>query len=440
MPAGTTSPGAAGRRVIRVARAAPGHGDSLLGLPDLLADLCVSGADPVSDAGFSLRFIYSKTNPRKNLPAQFSSVWRARRRLILHPRVCAREYGYYVNRMPDRVDRLVSMVCRASGLSPQELRQHHHFQQAFAFTSMVEAYRPDYLHSYFFYEGTFFALCAAFLLDIPRGVSCYADHMLDDYALKLVPLHIEQCTLVIATSARIKQELLHLAPGIDGDRIVVKPNGINTSRFPVIALDEPRHGEPYRVVCVSRIEPKKGVIYLLEALGTLRDRNVRIELHLLGGVDRGASNEKYAKDVEARHAELRLDGIVHLEGRQTEQEIRSFFARSHLYVAPFIETDSGDKDGIPTSLLEAMATGMPVVATDAGSITEVIADGRDGIIVPQRDPGALADAIQALLLSPGKRSQLGQQASVKVREQFDVIKCEIVFHDRLRAITLARQS
>jgi glycosyltransferase involved in cell wall biosynthesis len=389
--------------------------------------------------GFSLRFIYSKLNPRANLPAQFSSVWRARRRLILHPRVCAQEYAYYQNRMPDRVDRLVAMVCDASGLSPEELRGHHHFQQAFAFTRMVEAYRPDYLHSYFFYEGTFFALCASFLLDIPRGVSCYADHMLNDYALKIVPLHVDQCALVIATSARIKQELLHLAPGVDGDRIVIKPNGINTSRFPVIVLDEPGDGEPHRVVCVSRIEPKKGLIYLLEAIGTLRDRGVEVELHVLGAVDSAVSSEMYAKDLAARHTELRLDGIVHLEGRQTEAKIRAFFARAHLYIAPFIETDSGDKDGIPTSLLEAMASGMPVVATDAGSITEVIEDGSDGMIVPQRDPGALADAIQTLLRSPEQRSRLGRQASVKVRGHFDVSKCEDVFHDRLRTITLARR-
>ena len=388
--------------------------------------------------GFSLRFIYSKINPRKNLPTQFASVWHARRRLILHPSVCAREYTHYVNRMPDRVDRLVALVSDASGMSAEEVRQHRHFQQAFAFTRLVAAYRPDYLHSYFFYEGTFFTLCASLLLDIPRGVSCYADHMLEDYALKVVPLHMEQCTLVVATSARIRQELLRLAPGVDGSRIVVKPNGINTSRFPVIVLDEPASGEPHRVVCVSRIEPKKGLMYLLEAVGTLRDRNVRIEVHLLGGVDSSAASEQYSRDLGARYSELRLGGIVHLEGRQTEAEIRSFFARSHLYVAPFIETDSGDKDGIPTSLLEAMASGMPVVATDAGSITEVIADGRDGLIVPQRDSGALADAIQDLLERPERRSELGQQASAKVREHFDVSKCEDVFHDRVRGITNAR--
>src|SRR6185503_19696520 len=140
-----------------------------------------------------------------------------------------------------------------SGMSPEELRNHYHFKQAFAFTRTVEACRPDYLHSYFFYEGTLFTLFASYLLDIPRGVSCYADHMLDDYALKLVPWHLEQCSLVIATSGRIKRELMAIAPQADPDRILVKPNAIDSRRFPAAVRTEPAGGQPFRLVCVSRI-------------------------------------------------------------------------------------------------------------------------------------------------------------------------------------------
>ncbi len=100
---------------------------------------------------------------------------------------------------------------------------------------MVEAYRPEYLHSYFFYDRSLMALVAGYLLDIPRGVSCYADHLLKDYELKVVPLHLELCGIVIATSERIKQELLEIAPQTDPNRILVKPNGIDTECFPVVA-------------------------------------------------------------------------------------------------------------------------------------------------------------------------------------------------------------
>ena len=80
---------------------------------------------------------------------------------------------------------------------------------------------------------------------------------------------------------------------------------------------------------------------------------------------------------------------MHLEGRRSETDINAFFKSAHVFVAPFVETESGDKDGVPTSVLEAMAAGLAIVATDAGSIREAIEDGLDGVIVPQRNPGLL---------------------------------------------------
>src|SRR5215831_5586684 len=210
--------------------------------------------------GFAVRFLYSQRNPRAYLSSQFARLWHARRKLILHPSVCQRDYAHFMKRMPEKIDRLVAMLCQASGMSSQELRNHYHFLQAFSFTRMVEAYQPDYLHSYFFYEGTLFTLFASYLLDIPRGVSCYTDHMLTDYSLKVVPLHLATCQIVIATSHRIKQELLDLAPDVDPARIIVKPNAVNMAQFPTVSLANPEQEQPYRLICVSRIEPKKGHI------------------------------------------------------------------------------------------------------------------------------------------------------------------------------------
>ncbi len=115
-----------------------------------------------------------------------------------------------------------------------------------------------------------------------------------------------------------------------------------------------------------------------------------------------------------------------------------FLGLAHVFVAPFVETEFGDKDGIPTALLEGMATGLPVVATDAGSIVEVIDDGQDGVLVSQHDPAALADAIEGLLRDPERRAQLGRKASDKVRRRYDSNSCEKVFHERVRGVRCAR--
>lgn len=384
--------------------------------------------------GFKVRFIYSKLDREQPMPSQFSRLWRARRRLILHPSVCEGSYAYFLKRMPEKIDALVDMLSRASGMTPQEVRSHYHFLQAFSFSRMVEAYRPDYLHSYFFYEGTLFALVASHLLDIPRGVSCYADHILEDYALKVVPLHLRQCNLLIATSERIKRELLSIAPQAEPDRIVVKPNAINAAQFPVEVRKDPENGQPYRLVSVSRIEPKKGLVYLVEAVRHLRDRGVNVELHLIGGVDDSASSKDYYRALDSRIKELDLSNVVHLEGRKTESEIKGFFKDSHLFVAPFVETESGDKDGIPTSLLEGMSSGLPIVATDAGSITEVIEDGQSGVLVAQRDPAALGTVIETLLRDPDQRRRLGREAADSIRRRLDVRVCEGIFHEQVRTV------
>jgi glycosyltransferase involved in cell wall biosynthesis len=333
--------------------------------------------------------------------------------------------------MPEKIDRLLNVLSRASGMSPEELRNHRHFRQAFAFARMVEAYRPEYVHSYFFYEGTLFALIASYLLNIPRGVSCYADHMLKDYDLKVVPLHLKQCALVIATSQHIKRELMGAESRADQRRIIVKPNAINTARFPVVSRVEPGKGRAYHLACVSRIDPKKGLIYLVEAVDLLRRRDLDVELHLIGGVDGSDSSKEYARELEARIRSLNLGDVVHLEGRRTESEIRQFFELSHMFVAPFVETESGDKDGIPTSLLEAMSSGLPIIATDAGSIREVIEDGCEGLLVAQRDPQALATAIADLIQDFDRRTRLGNNSARKVRRAFDVTVCEHNFHDSL---------
>jgi glycosyltransferase involved in cell wall biosynthesis len=137
---------------------------------------------------------------------------------------------------------------------------------------------------------------------------------------------------------------------------------------------------------------------------------------------------------DRRITEFSLSGVVHLEGRQNLEGVNRFLGISHLFVAPFVETEAGDKDGIPTAMLEGMSTGMPVVATDAGSITEVVESGRNGIVVPQRDPAAIADAVESLLLDPERRRRMGSCAAAHVRSRFDVRDCEEAFHARVRAV------
>jgi glycosyltransferase involved in cell wall biosynthesis len=384
-------------------------------------------------AGFKVRLAFSAMS-KDPIASQYRGVWRSRRRLVVDDRSADRAVARYEERMPSRVNELVQVLSEASGMDESMIRKDRHFRQAFTFTRLVESYRPDYLHSYFFYEGSLFALVASFLLQIPRGMTCYADHMLDDYHLKVVALHMRQCDLVVATSHRIKQELTGFMPEA-ASKILVKPNGVNTARFPAQERLASKPDELPSVVSVSRLDPKKGLLELVEAAGLLRDRDQAVRLCIIGAADPAPSSRNYAEALQARVKELGLDDLVHLVGRKSESQINDYFRRSDVFVAPYVETPTGDKDGIPTALLEAMSAGLAIVATDAGSIREVIEDGVDGVIVGQGDSIGLANAIAFLVGDADARREMGLRAARKARATLEASVIGRELHERMRAVS-----
>jgi glycosyltransferase involved in cell wall biosynthesis len=335
--------------------------------------------------------------------------------------------------MPDRMTSLMRLLTDATGWSPERIRRHHHFRQAISFSRFAAAYRPDYLHSYFFYEGTFFCLVASYLLGIPRGVSAYADHVLDDYELKVMPLHLGQASLLIATSRRIKEELLSLGSCPDPERILVKPNAVDARRFAVPGRSF-RERPPHRLLAVCRIDPKKGLEYLVEAILLLTRRGIDVELSVVGAADDVPAARAYADTLDAQITAAGLNHQIRRLGFRTHDEVRSLLATADVWVGSAVVADNGDKDGIPSALLEAMAAGLPVVTTDAGSILEVVEDGVSALVVPQKDAVAFADAIQRLLAARGLAERLGRAAEARVQAEFDVVECEARFHRRLADI------
>ena len=90
--------------------------------------------------------------------------------------------------------------------------------------------------------------------------------------------------------------------------------------------------------------------------------------------------------------------------------MRDLFRRASVFCLPCVVASTGDRDGLPTSVLEAMALGVPVVTTDVNGLTETVVDGETGLVVPERDPAALADALQRVLGDPALAERLASQA------------------------------
>jgi glycosyltransferase involved in cell wall biosynthesis len=385
-------------------------------------------------AGFDSRVFCCGTNARSELHPAFESLWR--RRVVLESdwSFNRRDYEHFRQTRPERLEALLARLGAATGLAREELLQQSIVMMGFTFARHVELSGAEYLHTYFFYDQSFLALMAGYLLEIPRGVTAYADHMLGDYAFKCVPLHLELADIVVATSRRIGSELSAIGGGRFDAKIVVKPNGIDTARFPYVDAGArlKAAGDP-ELISVSRIEPKKGLVHLVEAVGILEARGVTVRLHLVGGPDTNSpAGAECLQQLTATIDRLELADRVVMHGVLKQPDFLPLMMKSRMFVAPYVEVASGDKDGIPTAVLEAMSTGLPVISTDAGSIVEAVTDGSEGVIVPQRDAVGLADAIERLLTNPAMYRRMGAAARHRAVSEFDVHVTEKRLHERIK--------
>lgn len=349
------------------------------------------------------------------------------------------DFEHYRKTRPEKFESLMAAIVEASALPREEIEDRFEFLMAFTYARRHEAWGADYVHSYFFYDQALCALVSSWLNDLPRGLSTYADHMMTDWPLKMTALHLRTADVIVATSRRIRDELIGIGgPDIAG-KVIVKPNGVNGRRFPFVER-APVENRPIELVCVCRIEPKKGLLGLVEAARLLRDRHRRFRMHVIGTHDVGSpASEAYAERFEARIAELEVGDVMIRHGRMLQEEIQPLLAAADVFVAPFVETESGDKDGIPTAILEAIASGLPIVATTAGSIAEIIDDGVEGFLVPQRDPPALAAVIEKLIDDPGLAPRLGRAAKQRFDREFDIRATEPRLHGRIRAAIASRK-
>jgi glycosyltransferase involved in cell wall biosynthesis len=251
-------------------------------------------------------------------------------------------------------------------------------------------------------------------------------------------LHLSTCNVVVATSRLIRAELESLHGG-RLEAALVKPNAIDTSAFK--AADRHRtSGEPLRLLCVSRIDPKKGLEYLIDAVRLLKDQGVRVETRVFGAPDAHSPESlEYADALHQQVTRLGLQDVVHFAGRRDSREVQLALEQAHIFVAPSVELPNGDKDGIPTAVLEAMAAGCAIVTTNAGSVSEAIEHEREGLIVPQRDAAALAGAIERLAADEAFATALRAAASARARRDFDVARSEEIFHASVRGAIDARQ-
>jgi glycosyltransferase involved in cell wall biosynthesis len=163
-----------------------------------------------------------------------------------------------------------------------------------------------------------------------------------------------------------------------------------------------------RILFVGRLVERKGVIYLIWAMRILKERGIRAELRIVGEGPLMESLKNSAKD---------LDSVKFL-GKLSTEELMEEYKRADIFVLPSIVDSRGDTEGLGVVLLEALSFGLPVIASNVGGIPDIVEDGKTGLLVPEKDPVAIADAIEKLLSNWEDAKLMVLRGQDMIRERF----------------------
>jgi glycosyltransferase involved in cell wall biosynthesis len=269
---------------------------------------------------------------------------------------------------------------------------------------------PSHIHAHFAHDPALVGLLVARLTGLPFSFTGHARDLIQIPGTSLAARAAAATALVTCCQANADY-IDAVVPEPVRPPVLVIHHGVELSTFaPAGPHDD---AEIPTVLAVGRLVEKKGFRDLLAALATVRGRGRRFDCRIYG-------DGPLRDELEGQRDALGLQGMVTFMGAGDSAVVAAALAASDLFVLSPLVARDGDRDGIPNSLVEAMACSLPVVTTDVGGTTELVQDGRNGIVVPAADPAALADAIDRMLTDGDLRHRLGAAARRTIERDHDV--------------------
>lgn len=249
-----------------------------------------------------------------------------------------------------------------------------------------------------------------------QGKICTTFHGLDisghlqKYGDRLYNTLFEKGDFFLAISEYWRDRLIKL--GCDENKIAVHRMGIDCQKF-AFRPRQPHDDGCIRLITIARLVEKKGVEYGIRAVDKIKESYPGLEYSIVGDGELKNSLEQLIQ-------ELGIKGTVKLLGWKQGKEITKLLNKADILLAPSVTSKSGDQEGIPVVLIEAMAMGLPVVSTQHSGIPELVENGVSGYLVAERDVNALADEINYLIQHPQDWADMGQEGRSKIESFYNI--------------------
>jgi glycosyltransferase involved in cell wall biosynthesis len=197
--------------------------------------------------------------------------------------------------------------------------------------------------------------------------------------------------------------------GMGSDKMYLTYNGV-----PLKAVRQAPVGmqQPYKLLALGRFVGKKGYDFLLRGCKILKDRGIAFHLTLAGDGPRKIQLKRLSSN-------LGLRDNVSFPGFMSYDQVSDLFYSSDIFLMPSVIHSSGDRDGIPTVLMEALTHRVPVIATDVSGIGELVEDGVTGLLIPEKNPEAIAEGVMRMIADRQGAIQMAERGQEKVLQQFN---------------------
>ncbi|MFK7944309.1 MAG: glycosyltransferase family 4 protein [Paracoccaceae bacterium] len=297
-----------------------------------------------------------------------------------------------------------------SGKTPHEIGALQ--RKAAAVAADAKARGICHFHAHFGSDTTTVACLAARAIGATYSFTAHARDVYHTYVsaeadAEMRRVKLRGAAFVATVSDYNARHLSDLCPEA---RVIRLYNGIDLTSFnPVQGADQ----KPGHLIAVGRLVAKKGFDVLMDACAMLKARNVPFSLSLVGS---GPLEEA----LHAQRAALGLEHHVAMEGLLPQEALIKKMGSAVAAVLPCVVTQSGDRDGLPTVLLEAMGRGLPVVTTTVSGGPEIVADRLTGRLCTPGDAASLADALEDVLKLPERAHLMGQAGRRRAEELFNL--------------------
>jgi len=340
-----------------------------------------------------------------------------------HAGLKAKEVWEMMRKYEDQSDRLFS------GLEAGWNADIVDLYQAMVLAQHVNKRGIQHIHAHFASSPATVARLAARFANIRYSITAHAkDIFHEDVDPNELVTKLEDAATVITVSD-YNEHHLHALTNWSGVNIVRIYNGLDLETFEY----SPPRNRPPLILAVGRLVEKKGFRHLIDACAQMASDGRPFRCRIVGsGPDELSLHLQISR--------LGLEERVVLAGPLPQAEIRREIQQAAVFAAPCVVGEDGNRDGLPTTLLEAMALGTPCVSTPVTGIPEAVLHDRTGIIVPQCESRSLAEGLARLLDDPGLRVRFAEAARKRIEEEFDVAQSAFNMREIFSKVTSGRVS